>query len=226
MLVNNLKVTEYTKDYYDEHKDAGLDYLGHGYWQEEYAKMVTEACKTPTDGFVVDAGCACGSILKGFQKLNMRVLGVDLNQHMIDVGKENFGFYANELHCGSISDTPALTESVDLVHTAQVLEHIPEKHMDAILQEFSRIIKKTGRVFICLDAIKDGETKEMYMGDPTHVNIQPIEYWYRLFQKHGFMFDVEAYNKFVRSKYKPTSDKDTNFFIEYPHWSVWILQKT
>ena len=226
MLVNNLKVTEYTKDYYDEHKDAGLDYLGHGYWQEEYAKMVIEACKTPTDGFVVDAGCACGSILKGFQKLNMRVLGVDLNQHMIDVGKENFGFYANELHCGSISDTPALTESVDLVHTAQVLEHIPEEHMDAILKEFSRIIKKTGRVFICLDAVKDGETKEMYMGDPTHVNIQPIEYWYRLFAKHGFMFDVEAYNKFVRSKYKPTSDKDTNFFIEYPYWSVWILQKT
>lgn len=226
MLVNNLKVTEYTKDYYDEHKDAGLDYLGHGYWQEEYAKMVTEACKTPREGFVVDAGCACGSILKGFQKLSMRVLGVDLNQHMIDVGKENFGFYANELHCGSISDTPALTESVDLVHTAQVLEHIPEEHMDAILQEFSRIIKKTGRVFICLDAVKDGETKEMYMGDPTHVNIQPIEYWYRLFAKHGFMFDVEAYNKFVRSNYKPTADKDTNFFNEYPYWSVWILQKT
>ena len=226
MLVNNLKVTEYTKDYYDEHKDAGLDYLGHGYWQEEYAKMVTEACKTPREGFVVDAGCACGSILKGFQKQNMRVLGVDLNEYMIGHGRTHFGFYVNELHCGSISDTPALTESVDLVHTAQVLEHIPEEHMDAILQEFSRIIKKTGRVFICLDAVKDGETKEMYMGDPTHCNIQPIEYWYRLFAKHGFMFDVEAYNKFVRSKYKPTADKDTNFFNEYPYWSVWILQKT
>ena len=58
MLVNNLKVTEYTKDYYDEHKDAGLDYIGHGYWQEEYAKMVTEASKTPREGFVVDAGWA------------------------------------------------------------------------------------------------------------------------------------------------------------------------
>jgi ubiquinone/menaquinone biosynthesis C-methylase UbiE len=112
------------------------------------------------------------------------------------------------------------------VHTAQVLEHIPEEQMDAILQEFSRIIKKSGRLFICLDAVKDGETKEMYMGDPTHCNIQPIEYWYRLFQKHGFMFDVEAYNKFVRSKYKPTEDKDDNFFNAYPYWSVWILQKT
>ena len=158
MLLSNLKTTEYNQDYYDEHKDAGLDYLGHGYWQEEYAKMVIEACKTPRDAFVVDAGCACGSILKGFQKQNMRVLGVDLNPHMIDIGKPHFGFYANELHCGSISDTPALTESVDLVHTAQVLEHIPEEHMDSILQELSRIIKKTGRVFVCLDAIKDGET--------------------------------------------------------------------
>ncbi|MEI8286882.1 MAG: class I SAM-dependent methyltransferase, partial [Actinomycetes bacterium] len=181
---------------------------------------------TPRDGFVVDAGCACGSILKGFHKLNMRVLGVDLNEAMIKLGRTHFGYYANELVCGSIADTPALTESVDLVHTAQVLEHISEEQMDAILQEFSRIIKKTGRLFICLDAVKDGETKEMYMGDPTHCNIQPIEYWYRLFAKHGFMFDVEAYNKFVRSKYKPTEDKDENFFNAYPYWSVWILQKT
>ena len=226
MLVTNLKVTEYNQDYYDEHKDAGLDYLGHGYWQEEYAKMVVEACKTPRDGFVVDAGCACGSILKGFQKQNMRVLGVDLNPHMIGLGRTHFGYYAHELQCGSISDTPALTESVDLVHTAQVLEHIPEEHMDSILQEFSRIIKKTGRVFVCLDAIKDGETKEMYMGDPTHVNIQPTDYWTNLFAKHGFAFDREAYDRFVRSKYKPTADKDNNFFTEYPYWSVWILQKT
>ncbi len=188
--------------------------------------MVVEACKTPRDGFVVDAGCACGSILKGFHKLNMRVLGVDLNESMIGLGRTQFGYYANELVCGSIAETPALTESVDLVHTAQVLEHIPQDQMDAILHEFSRILKKTGRAFICLDAVKDGETKEMYMGDPTHVNIQPIDYWYRLFHKHGFMFDVEAYNKFVRSKYKPTEDKDENFFNAYPYWSVWILQKT
>lgn len=225
MLVNNLKVTEYTKDYYDEHKDAGLDYLGHGYWQEEYAKMVTEACKTPREGFVVDAGCACGSILKGFQKLNMRVLGVDLNEYMIGHGRTHFGFYANELHCGSISDTPTLTESVDLVHTAQVLEHIPEEHMDAILQEFSRIIKKTGRVFICLDAVKDGETKEMYMGDPTHLSIFPTDYWTKLFAKHGFAFDREAYDRFVRSLYKPTQNKPENFFNAYPYWSTWILIK-
>jgi len=146
MLIKNLKVTEYTEDYYDEHKDAGLDYLGHGYWQEEYAKMVTQACQTPAQGFVLDAGCACGSILKGFQKLDYRVFGADLNAHMIELGQKHFGFYANELVCGSISELPVLTESVDLVHTAQVLEHIPQEHMDDILQEFARVLRPTGRL--------------------------------------------------------------------------------
>ena len=226
MLIQSLTITEYNQAYYDEHAQQGLDYLGHGYWQEEYAKMVTEACKTPIEGLVVDAGCACGSILKGFQKLDYRVKGADLNDHMITLGRQQFGFTADELIAESIADMSVYTESVDLVHTAQVLEHIPHEMMDSILTEFARVLKPSGRVFICLDAIKTGETKEMYMGDPTHVNIQPIQYWYKLFAKHGFVFDVEAYNRFVRSEYKPTKDIENNFFYEYPYWSVWILQKT
>jgi hypothetical protein len=34
MLIKSLTVTEYTQAYYDEHAQQGLDYLGHGYWQE------------------------------------------------------------------------------------------------------------------------------------------------------------------------------------------------
>ena len=222
MLIQNLTVTEYSQEYYDEHKDAGLDYLGHGYWQEEYAKMVIESCKTPSRGLVVDAGCACGSILKGFAKLNYPVLGIDLNSAMIQMGAAHFEI---PLYCGSMAEMPVQAGSVDLVHTAQVLEHIPEELMDSILTEFNRVLSKDGKVFVCFDAVKYGETKEMYMGDPTHVNIQPINYWYKLFDKHGLVFDVESYNRFVRSKYKPTAEKDENFFNAYPYWSVWILQK-
>jgi ubiquinone/menaquinone biosynthesis C-methylase UbiE len=222
MLIQNLTVTEYTQEYYDEHKDAGLDYLGHGYWQEEYAKMVTQACKTHFRGLIVDAGCACGSILKGFAKLDYPVLGIDLNSAMIQMGSSHFDI---PLYCGSMDDMPVQDGSVDLIHTAQVLEHIPEELMDSILTEFSRVLAKNGKIFVCLDAVKDGETKEMYMGDPTHVNIQPIAYWYKLFDKHGFVFDVESYNRFVRSECRPTEKKEENFFNAYPYWSVWILQK-
>lgn len=222
MLIQNLTVTEYSQEYYDEHKEAGLDYLGHGYWQEEYAKMVVEACKTPSRGLVVDAGCACGSILKGFAKLNYPVLGIDLNPAMIQMGAAHFDI---PLYCGSMAEMPVQNGSVDLVHTAQVLEHIPEELMDSILTEFNRVLSKDGKVFVCLDAVKDGETKEMYMGDPTHHSIFPTMYWTKLFAKHGFAFDRESYDRFVKSPYKPTEDKPENFFNAYPYWSTWILVK-
>lgn len=221
-MMIGLTVTEFNEDYYTEHAEKGLDYLGHGYWQKEYAKMVAEGL---TDGFVFDGGCACGSILKGFKDLGHKVLGMDLNNHMINLGKKEFGFLDHELVAGSMAETDLPDGSVDLLHTAQVLEHIPEEYIDAILDEFVRITKKGGRMFICLDAIKAGQTKEMYMGDPTHVNIQPTLYWTRKFQQRGLLFDTEAYNCYVNSAFKPTEGIQDNFYKSYPYWSVWTLIK-
>ena len=221
-MIVGLKVTEYTEDYYQEHKEHSLDYLGHGYWQEQYAKMVAVGL---TKGFVFDGGCACGSILKSFKDLGHQVLGMDLNNYMINLGKKEFGFLDHELVNGSMANTDLPDEAVDLLHTAQVLEHIPEEYIDDILDEFVRITKKGGRLFICLDAIKEGQTKEMYLGDPTHVNIQPTLYWTKKFQQRGLLFDTEAYNLYVNSVFKPTEGEENNFFKAYPYWSVWTLIK-
>ena len=43
------------------------------------------------------------------------------------------------------------------------------------------------------------------MGDPTHVNIQPVLYWTQKLQRRGLYFDIEAYNRFARSRRGPTS---------------------
>lgn len=224
-----LTAIEYDQQYYQEHVDGGLDYLGHGYWQVSYAQMVTEA--TLQDSyeapFVVDAGCACGSILNGFRKTNAykNVLGVDISDFMVSLGRKHFEYSDSELQVGSITDIPVPRSSVSLLHSAQVLEHIPEVLMDDILDEFSRVLKIGGRAFICLDAIRHGENREMYMGDPTHVNIQPIEYWTKKLQQRGLFFDVEAYNRFVCSKRGPTEGDSRSFFEHYPYWSVWTLIK-
>ena len=219
-MMIGLTVTEFNEAYYTEHAEKGLDYLGHGFWQQQYAKMVAENLD---NGFVFDGGCACGSILKGFKDLGHQVLGMDLNNHMINLGKAEFGFLDHELVAGSMAATDLPDGSVDLLHTAQVLEHIPEEYIDAILDEFVRITKKGGKMFICLDAIKAGQTKEMYMGDPTHVNIQPTIYWTKKFAQRGLLFDTEAYNCYVNSPFGPTDGIQDNFFKSYPHWSVWTL---
>jgi ubiquinone/menaquinone biosynthesis C-methylase UbiE len=223
MQLVGLSALEYDEQYYAEHKDANLDYLGHGYWQEEYAKMVSKGL--PQGSIVFDGGCACGSILNGFKKLGFKTIGMDVSKYMIDIGKNHFNYADNELICGSLTDIPFPDNSVDLVHSAQVLEHIPQGMMNKIISEFERILKPGGRMFLCLDAVRDGETKDMYMGDPTHVNIQPIEYWAKLIKKGNLLFDVQRYNDFVRSEYRPTKEVETNFFEAYPYWSVFTLIK-
>lgn len=227
--VSSLTSLEYDQKYYEEHAKGGLDYLGHGYWQESYAKMVVEATlQSRYDSrFMVDAGCACGSILQGFRKAGVfdKVLGIDLSAYMIDLGRRHFGFSEAELIAGSITKMPVPSNSVSLIHSAQVLEHIPDNLTDAILDEFERVLCPGGRAFLCLDAIRTGETKEMYMGDPTHVNIQPINYWTEKLQRRGLLFDVEAFTRFVRSERGPTQGLDQSFFQHYPYWSVWTLIK-
>ena len=220
---------EYNQDYYEEHKTAGLDYLGHGYWQESYAAMVTESTlqETYDSPVFLDAGCACGSILMGFKKTKVfdRVAGVDLSEHMVALGRAHFGLADEEIVAGSISDIPLDSNSVTLLHSAQVLEHIPEELTDSILDEFARVLKPGGRAFLCLDAIRHGENKEMYMGDPTHFNIKPVMYWTKKLQDRSLYFDIEAYNRFVQSDRGPTEGEPQNFFSHYPYWSAWTLIK-
>lgn len=229
IFAGRLSSLNYNDAYYQEHADAGLDYLGHGFWQESYASMVCEATQQGSydKPFVVDAGCACGSILNGFRKTGLfaGVLGIDLSQHMIELGKRHFGYSSVELVTGTISEIPLQSGSASLLHSAQVLEHIPDQQIDKILDEFNRVLRPGGRAFLCLDSIRRGETKEQYMGDPTHVNIQPISYWTTKLQNRGLLFDVEAYNCFAKSDKGPSDHDPRSFFQVYEYWSVWTLVK-
>ena len=222
-----LTAHSYDDQYYTEHANAGLDYLKYDHWQKSYAAMVSEATLQLTyqDPFVIDAGCACGSILQGFKDtaIYQRVLGVDLSDHMVELGRRRFRYAKSELCVGSIASLPAESGSATLLHSAQVLEHIDDELTDAILDEFARVLRVGGRAFVCLDALREGETKEMYMGDPTHVNIQPVLYWTQKLQSRGLFFDIEAYNRFARSRRGPTRGDKRSFFEAYPFWSAWAL---
>lgn len=222
-----LYVTEFNKDYYEEHKAAGLDYLGHGYWQESYAKMVTEATFQRDYGhpFFLDIGCACGSILYGFKKTTVydSILGIDVNEHMVSLGREHFRLSEKEIICASALSIPVADNSVTLAHSAQVFEHIPEDMIPGIISEMYRVLKAGGRAFIALDAVRKNETPQMYMGDPTHCTLKDVEWWTNLFSRAGFIFDIEAYDRYAKSECRPAEIYDP-FYKTY-NWSVWTLLK-
>lgn len=225
--MSNLTVTEFNKVYYDEHKKAGLDYLGHGYWQESYAQMICECTfqKTYVEPVFLDLGCACGSILNGFKKQGIfkKTIGIDVNTYMVELGKKHFGFADDEILSASATHIPVPSNSVTLVHSAQVFEHIPEEHMEDIIKEMKRVMTSDARAVIALDAVRQDETPEQYMGDPTHVTLKSPAFWTNLFYRHGLIFDIEAYDRYARSHFGPTKNVPDSFFEAY-RWSLWTLR--
>jgi ubiquinone/menaquinone biosynthesis C-methylase UbiE len=229
MATTPLTSVKYDKQYYDEHKASGLDYLVHGYWQKSFATMVTDATlqNTYEKPFFFDAGCACGTMLQGFKETGVfaQVVGIDVSDYMVSIGREHFKFTPDEIRAGSLHQTGLPDNRVTLLVSSQVLEHVPEELAEPMISEFARVLRPGGRAFLFLDAVRHGETKEMYMGDPTHVNIKPVSYWTKLLQSHGLLFDIESYNRFVRSKLGPTEGDPRSFFESYPYWSTWTLIK-
>ena len=57
------------------------------------------------------------------------------------------------------------------------------------------------------------------------MNIQPVLYWTEKLQKRGLLFDIEAFNRFARSRRGPTAGDPRSFFEIYPYWSAWTLMK-
>jgi SAM-dependent methyltransferase len=219
---------EFGKQYYDEHKAAGIDYLEHGYWQQSYARMVLDSClpKRGIANVVLDAGCACGSVLQGFKREGVRGIGVDINAYAIGLGQDHFGL-GTDLMAAKLNSIPLDGDSVDLIHCAQVLEHIPATANQDLLTiaELFRVLRPGGRAFLCLDAIREGMDPGGFFDDPTHVNIKPVAYWDWMFYEEGFRFDVEAYDRYARSSHSPIENGGLNFYQHYPNWSVWTLVK-
>ena len=227
-----LTSTSYNQEYYEEHKEAGLDYLGHGHWHDSYAAMIMECTmqeEFSTPG-VVDIGCACGSILKSFKDNNLspRVLGFDPNEYMIQLGRESFGFNNSELVTSST--IPNLDFTPTLIHSAQVFEHISMDNVYDLMIKAKDILHEDGYMFICVDAVRDNEKAEYYMGDPTHINIVETEEWDNLFYDCGLVPNFSSQYLFRSSnrqviKGKWLGNGKETFYQVYTNWTVYILKK-
>lgn len=174
-----LRATTFGREYYEEHKAAGLDYLGHGEWQRRYGRWFSD-----TLGWrgrrVLDVGCACGSIVRGLRSGGVQAYGIDVNEHMIRLGQRQWPEMASRLLVGDAANLHAFRAAqFDGLHCAQVAEHFQPELVPTILQECRRITKPGGLFWLCMD------TEELYARqgrrveteDPTHVCVKPMQWW-------------------------------------------------
>ncbi|MDB5342011.1 MAG: hypothetical protein JWP89_388 [Schlesneria sp.] len=183
-----LTSVNYDRQYYEEHQQAGLDYLNYGEWQQRYGRWFVESL-----GFqgkrVLDVGCACGSILRGLGEAGAIVEGIDLSEHMIELGRKKWPDMAPLLNVADASDLPRFGDgSWEAIHSAQVAEHWPPEAVPKILQELARITLPGGLFFCSLDTeeLFARQQRDMSTEDPTHICIKPRAWWTEQLAANGW----------------------------------------
>lgn len=189
-----LRSKAYNENYYQEHRSAGLDYTGFGGWQQEYGRWLVEALGWKMQR-VLDVGCACGAILRGLGQAGAVVQGVDVSEHMINLGRRKWPDMTPLLHtCDAVNLHLFRDGEWDGLHSAQVAEHWKPELVPFILCELARVTRPGGLFFAAFD------TEEMFarqgrnvaMEDPTHVCIKPMAWWHEQLAAAGWELCTDA----------------------------------
>ncbi len=169
----------FDRQYFEERQRAGLDYLAFGEWQRDYGRWLVDSLNF-RGRRLLDVGCACGAILRGLGAAGAVVEGVDLSEHMIELGRQKWPDQAPLMHVANAADLNRYgTASWHGLHCAQVAEYWPAEAVPAILRELARITVPGGLFFCALDTtdLFARQGRRMASEEPSRVCLQPREWW-------------------------------------------------
>ena len=122
----------------------------------------------PSD--VLDAGCAMGVLVDELRRRDVQAYGIDISAYAISQVPP-----AVRPFCALQSITEPLDRQYDLITCIEVLEHLkPEEGRQAIAN-----LCRHARQILFSSTPHDH-------AEPTHVNVQPLRHWVKLFAENGF----------------------------------------
>ncbi len=124
---------------------------------------------------VIDIGAANGLHTNAFISRGCATMAIEGTEYFEVYLKENSTQY--RIH--DLREPLRLCKMYDLLHSAEVLEHIEEEYVDVVLKS------------ICMHSDTLFITASPEKGGVAHVNPQPKEYWIERFSDHGFKYCKE-----------------------------------
>lgn len=123
-----------TLDYWDQYaKDHLVWYNG------EMAKFIRDLVVSLRAQSVLEIGCSAGNDLKLLPD-HITVSGIDTSDDAITLARENLPSFDFKL--GSITSIPFENDSVDLVFTRNLFNHLDEQDIKKAIDELFRVSKK------------------------------------------------------------------------------------
>jgi len=140
----------FTAEYYQRMRDLERD----GWWNaamRDIAAMLLRSASLPGRGTMLDVGCGSGQTMAWFESLypEWRTVGLDVAAEALAAARA----IGARVTRGSGLALPHADQSVDLVITLDVVQHLPLSGGDAIaLAEMRRVLRPGGSVLLRTNA--------------------------------------------------------------------------
>ena len=197
-------------DAYYFSRGCGRKYQRDEYWLSFFGDIAEQIVGQLKPKAVLDAGCAMGFLVEGLRARGVEAFGIDVSAYAIGQVDPSIRPY-----CEIKSVIEPLSRNYDLIVCIEVLEHLPPEDAHKAI---ANLCAHTSDILF-------SSSPDDY-AEPTHLNVQPPEYWAQLFAQHGFFRDTEQ-EPFVTPwsiRFRKTNDPFPRIVGDYER-RLWRLER-
>lgn len=171
----------YSRSYYENY--AEIPYERNDHWMRFFGTAADRIVASIGPRTVLDAGCAYGFLVEALRDRGVDAEGIDISEYAISQVSGSA-----EGHCVVQSLLEPLDRRYDLITCIEVIEHLPSGEVRSAIKNLA---SATDRILL--------SSTPGHHDEPTHINVQPVEYWAGLLAEHGFYRDVDFDAAFLSS---------------------------
>jgi 2-polyprenyl-3-methyl-5-hydroxy-6-metoxy-1,4-benzoquinol methylase len=158
----------------------------------------------------LDLGCAGGGLVWDFLIAGNESYGIEGSDYSLLNGRAEWRILRDHLFTADIAkpfrvrDTAGREVMLDLITAWEVLEHIPEPDLSALVSNIAAHLLPGGLFAASVALFED---RDPALGVEWHVTLRPQEWWRQLFEARGFRIEEGLFNvsDFPRGSGNPRS---------------------
>lgn len=150
---------------------------------------------------VLDLGCGIGRVARFVAPDCGRLWAVDISEPMLEFASQRMAQFDNitYLHCNDVEMAAVPSKSVDLAYSLLVLQHLEREDAFLVLEEFRRILKPGGTLYLTFPNLLSDEYLASFVNyahsgasrEPGRARIYTPEEVARILPAAGFSAEID-----------------------------------
>ena len=191
------------------------------YWHQAKKTAIDILCAPEKDSLVLDVGCGSGVIASYLSvKYSAKVIGLDGNIDAVNFAKAKFPHV--DFRPQLVDDDFGLNLRVDSIYCLELIEHIFEPQAIILLDNFFRLLKPGGKLFLTTPNYRSAwpvieKLMDLFSGAPNLAKDQHVAFYNpdsirALVESRGFLIEAVRMNCFVAPWVAPFSTRAAKWF--------------